>query len=319
MDSVLYELIHSVLVKSDGHRPETEWLRERSNRLARTQGVRSREELDRLIFERMYNRSPTGSETVKIRYWRTGQHLPLNRQTALDFARALELEASETAYFIKACMEKSDRMFDVVPEPEEDVYPLYRRRRQIMEVMLMEYIDQIPPTRMIQLDIPYKNLAAYARHIYCLDAMCATALSADSRRPDVMESHLSSNSYESEFLRMQKLLGEIPRRTILRHIILLGMPYLNLRIINERLEGLGYLPLTPGHTSPQGASVDDLVMRLLEYYEIACAGKDPLDCRHWLLEQLSSLDGYMLEHGLDEYRFMYFRVLSTIAGSGDRP
>lgn len=319
MDSVLYELIHSVLAKGDGHRPETDWLKERADRLAQALGVRSREELDRLIFERMYARAPVRSETVKIRYWRTGQHLPLNRQAALDFARALELDAGETVYFIKACMDKSDRVFNVPPEPGEEACPLYRRRRQIMEDMLREYIDQVPPTRMIQLDIPYKNLANYARHLYCLDAMCATALSAESRRLEVAESHLSSNNYESEFLRTQKLLGEIPRRTILRHIILLGMPYLNLHIMNERLEGLGYLPLTPGHTSPQGASVDDLVMGLLEYYEIACTGKDPLDCRRWLLERLSWLDRYVLEHGREEYRFMYFRVLSTIAGSGDGP
>ncbi len=313
VENKVIQLARSVIAKENGRRPETDWIQQRADRLAKKEGIKSRDELDRFLFEKMYGRAPEKMESVKIRYWRTGRHLPSSREAARDFAQALDLDMREADYFLKACLERCDRVFHKKPDPTDEAYPVYVRRRQLMEEMLSEYIAQIPPARMIQMNVPYKNLSAYARHLYCLDAMSATALSAESRMIEIAENHFSSSNYESEFLRTRNLLGEIPRRTMLRHILLLGLPYLNLRLINERLDQFGYLPLTRGHTSQRGAYLDDLVIGLIELYEDACKGCDPLTCRHWLLEQMAALDQYLLKHGKDEYRFMYFRVLSTMA------
>ena len=101
---------------------------------------------------------------------------------------------------------------------------------------------------------------------------------------------------------------------MLRQIFLLSLPYLNRRLMDERLSRLGYLPLTKGHTSQRGALVDDLVIGLLKLYEASCTGQDPLTCRHWMFEQLSILDQYFLDRKKEEYRFLYFRILSTMDG-----
>lgn len=101
---------------------------------------------------------------------------------------------------------------------------------------------------------------------------------------------------------------------MLRQIFLLGLPYMNRRLMDERLSRLGYLPLTEGHTSQKGALVDDLVIGLLKLYEDSCTGQDPLACRHWMFEQLSILDQYFLDRKKEEYRFLYFRILSTMDG-----
>ena len=318
MENKVIQLAQAIISREPRRRPETDWLQRKADRLAEQEAIQSRMETDCLIYEKMYARAPSKTEIVKIRYWRTGRHLPSDREETLAFAKALGLDRRETDYLLQACMEKSDRVFNAPPEEGDAAYPLYIKRRELMEKMISEYIAQIPPARMIQMDIPYKNLAAYVRHLYCIDALSATAHFAESQKSEIVGNHLSSNNYESEFLRTRKLLGEIPRRTMLRHIILLGSPYLNRRLVDERLRGLGYLPLTEGHTSQNGALVDDLVIGLLKLYEKCCAGKDPLTCRHWLFEQLSILDRWLLSEKKEEYRFMYFRVLSTMAGYGDK-
>ena len=314
----IIQLAQNIISRESKRRPETEWIQTQADRLAESEGIKSRMELDCLLYEKMYARVPKKTDAVKIRYWRTGHHLPSGREEALAFAKALQLNRQAETYLLQTCMEKSDVVFDTPPKTGDALYPLYGKRRQLMEEMLAEYIAQIPPARIIQMDIPYSNLPAYARHLYCIDALSATALFDDAHKAELAKNHLSSNNYESEFLRTRNLLGEIPRRTMLRQIILLGIPYLNRRLVDERLQELGYLSLTPGHTNQRGALVDDLVIELLALYEECCAGKDPLTCRHWLFEQLRILDQYLLANGKEDYRFMYFRTLSTMAGYGDK-
>lgn len=287
------------------------------DRLAETEGTKCREETDRLIYEKMYARAPKKTDATKIRFWRTGRHLPANREEALLFAKALRLNQQEINILLQVCMEKSDVVFDTPPGPEDARYQLYIRRTTLMESLISEYIAAVPPARIFQLNIPYDNLSMYARHLFCMDALNATALSEGVRQRELARRHLSSNNFESEFLRIRRLLGEIPRRTMLRMILLLGVPYLNRRLVDERLSRLGYLPLTEEHTSQRGALVDDLVIGFLKLYEKSCTEKDPLACRSWIFEQLSRLDRYLLDSGKEEYRPIYFRMLSTMAWYGE--
>lgn len=316
MEYKIISLAREIIAREPSRRPEAEWIQQRVNRLAEQEGIKSRAEADQLIYEKMYARAPKKSDTTKIRYWRTGYHLPTSRKEALVFAGVLQLDQKETLYFLQAYMEKSDLLFETPPAPTEPVYSRYRERTDLMEDMLSEYISSVSPARMFQLDIPYEELGAYIRHLYCIDALSATAFAESLGHQKIIGEHLTSSNYESEFLRIRKLLGEIPRRTILRHILLLGIPYLNRRLVDERLSGLGYLPLTEGHTSPRGALVDDLVIGLLELYEDACGGESPLTCRDWLLTQLSLLDRYLLDCKREEYRFLFFRILSSMADYG---
>jgi len=264
----------------------------------------------------MYARAPGKTDATKIRFWRTGRHLPANRGEALRFAGVLRLDAKETVYFLQACMDKSDVAFETPPGPGEAHYSVYRERTALLEDMLAEYIAAVLPARMFQMDIPFDSLPAYARHLFCVDALSASAFGENVCQEEIARQHISSSNFESEFLRIRKLLGEIPRRTMLRLIFLFGMPYLNRRLIDERLIALGYLPLTEGHTGTGGALVDDLLIGFLRLYGEACCGCDPIACRSWILEQLKNLDQYLAEHKKEEYRFMYFRALFTMAGYG---
>ena len=309
-------LAESVFAREPKHRPEAQGIQRQAERMAQNHGISSRGETDRLIFEKMYARVPAQKDTVKIRYWRTGRHLPAGREEALLFAGALGMGQSETQYFLQVCMEKSDTIFEEPLNPEDERFCLYKGRTDLMEGMIAEYIAQVPPSRIIQLNIPYERLAAYARHLYCMDAVRATALYGEGDGKRNLKTHFSSVNYESEFLRMRKLLGEIPRRTMLRHIFLLGMPYLNRRLLDERLGMLGYLPLTEGHTGTRGELLDDMLIGFLKLYERDCAGCDPLACRGWLLDRLCGLDRYLRDAGKDEYRFLYFRGLTSMMGEG---
>lgn len=314
MDHKVIELAREVILREPVRRPEAVWIQQRADRLAESEGIRSRAETDQLIYEKMYARAPKKTDTTKIRYWRTGHHLPSGRGEALAFAKVLQLDSDEKIYFLQACMEKSDLVFETVPGPDHPSFAQYEKRVSLMEDMISEYIAFVPQPRMFQLDIPYEKLGSYVRHLYCIDALSGTALAAGSHKKEIVGNHLSSANYESEFLRTRRLLGEIPRRTMLRQIFLLGIPYLNRRLMNERLKALGYLPLTEGHTNQKGALVDDLIIGLLKLYESACTGQDPLTCRHWMFEQLSILDQYLLDCKKEEYRFLYFRILSTMDG-----
>lgn len=316
MEYEIIKLAQEVISREPWRRPEADWIQQKVDDLAAAEGIESRAETDSLIYEKMYARAPKKTDVTKIRYWRTGHHLPASREEALRFAGALQMDERERLYFLQACMEKSDVVYEKIPD-EEAARKEYERRTALMETMISEYIAAVPAHRMFQLDISYENLAAHARHLYCIDALSATAFPENLLKKEVLEQHFCSNNYEAEFLRIRRFLGEIPRRTILRQTLLMGVPYLNRRLVDERLIGLGYLPLTEGHTSPRGALVDDLVIGFLKLYEETCGGEAPLVCRNWVLEQFQRLDRYLLDCRKEEYRIFYFRILSTMLGYGE--
>lgn len=316
MDNKLITLAEEIISKEPKRRPEAAWIQTKVDILAASEGIKSKAEMDQLIYEKMYAAAPGKTGTTKIRYWRTGHHLPGSREEALMFTKVLQMNQEETLYFLQACMEKSDVVFENPPEPGEEAYFEYRKRTELMETMISEYIASIPPARMLQLDIPYDSLPWYARHLYCIDALSASIFGESPGLKEMAEHHVTSSNYEAEFLRIKRLLGEIPRRAILRQILIMGNPYLNRRLVDERLKTFGYLPLTEGHTSPKGALVDDLVIKFLNFYEEVCTGFTPLACRSWFLEQIGILDRYLLECD-KEYRVLYFRSLSNMIGYGE--
>ncbi len=313
MEHDVIQLANQIIYKEPKRRPEADWVQQIVDRFAKAEGVSGRTETDQLIYKKMYGKAAKKTDTVKIRYWRTGHHLPSSREEAIRFSKVLQMSQSETIYFLQSYMEKSDLVFDILSNFEESSDYIYKQRRLLMETMISEYIAKIPISRIVQIGIPYEKLAIYTRHLYCLDALSATSIASSDCQKAIAKDHMSSGNYESEFLRICKLSGEFPRRTMLRHIFLLSIPYLNRRLLDERLNALGYLPLTEGHTNQHSALIDDLIIGFLDLYETFCSGKDPLTCRHWMFEQLSKLDQYLSDIGKDEYRFLNFRILSTMA------
>ena len=308
MEYQIEHIVDTIIAREPPQRPEIDWLQQKVSRLAEAEGLSGRLEADRLIFERMYARVPQKSEAMKLRYWRTGRHLPARRDEIQLYAQALDLTPEETLFFLQSCLAKSDRIFT----REHLTDPACLSRRGRMEEMIFEYVDQVPPARMLQLDIPYSRLGGHVRHLYCLDALSTISHPSREGRTKKIEDHGSSSPYESEFLRQRELFGEIPRQTMLRHIILFSMPCLNRRIVDDRLRELGYLPLTEGHTTVRGALLDDLLLEVLDLYQKTCFGRDPLACRRWLLDLFRHVDQYLTDLRRDSYQFLYFRMLSNL-------
>ena len=82
-------------------RPETLWLKTVYDRFRKESRLGRKSEADSLLYNRMYSRPPrTESEVLKIRYWRTGRHIPGNRSQCAAFGRALGLSEAEQTYLL---------------------------------------------------------------------------------------------------------------------------------------------------------------------------------------------------------------------------
>lgn len=299
--------------KSEGERPEVQWLKEKYARLSHMVGLPGKAHVDALIYERMYGSMPAReSDTLKIRYWRTGKHLPVNRDQCILFGQALELSDREMKYLIQNYYDKSDHIFDKERKGtwEES---LYNERFRYLRSLIEEYLSKFPPHCLLEMNIAPESVSAYLRHIYFQDALKCVSV-CDGLDMLQLSGHSLSVSYESELARSFKLEGEIPRKTMLRHLLLLGMPFISRQILNDGLMTLGYLPLTKGHTMTTGEYLDDLLLFFLSLYEECCRGWEPVECLEWLRSHLRALDGILIEMGTQNLRFMYFKALKEYSG-----
>lgn len=287
--------------------PETEsreiaWIRERFEDTARSQNLRRRGQLDRLVFERLYGRSPEKStEQLPIRYWRTGRHKPQSRELCLALGQALDLEKAEIPFLLQGYYDSVDRVF--APADRED--PVYRRRREYLARLEAQYLAMAHPLVLEQLRIPWEKAENYLRHYYVQDARQYV----EAKNKVDGACHLNSANYVNEFQHLRFLMGEIPRKTMLRHLFLLLAPFVSREALDQGLTTLGYLPLDACHESRFGERTDILVLKLLERYRQECVGKAPADCQSWLRRTCRIMDSFLQYHGHPELRFLYFKTL----------
>ena len=289
---------------SKEERPELAWLKGIYKRFQDNCGIWEKQAADCLTYEKMYSCAPARpSDTLKIRYWRTGRHVPVSRDQCLMLGKALEMNREEMEFLIKSYYDKNDQSF----EGRED-YPVYQKRKELLEDMVMEYLKKIHPGRRRQMRIAKRSLENNVRHLYYMEAM--KYVNIRPQQIDLyMDSHITSINYGSELNRSLRLEGEIPRKTMLRHFFIFGMPYVSKELMDERLEAFGYLPLREDHTMTDGGRLDWLVIRLLELYEDICRGQEPEKCSEWFQDACRMLDGYFEEEGQTNLRFMYFKAL----------
>ncbi len=300
----LAHLAEECIQMGRNERPELIWLKKCYDRFRKQCCLLGKHETDKLLFEKMYSRTPQKpSDTLKIRYWRTGRHTPVNREQCLMFGKALELKETELNFLIKNYYNRNDQVFE---ENSED--PVYLSRKKQMGRLVQEYLEKIHPGRRIQMRIPCSSLKNNIRHLYYMDAMKYISVHSQQIRLS-LNSHITSINYGTELGRSLRLIGEIPRKTMLRHLLILGMPYINRELIDERLEAFGYLPLCESHTQVDGEHLDWLLIRLLELYETACRGMEPEQCSKWFQDACRILDRYFVEQEKNNLRFMYFKAL----------
>lgn len=97
-------LVDNCLETEKKERPENQWIKMMYERFRKTSGGLGKAETDNCIYQKMYGKSPVkASDTLKIRYWRTGRHLPSTREQCMAFGHVLDLSEEEMLYLILEC------------------------------------------------------------------------------------------------------------------------------------------------------------------------------------------------------------------------
>ena len=145
------------------------------------------------------------------------------------------------------------------------------------------------------------------RHLYFTDAK--SYVNFQEAEQVVVGQHISSINYMSEFRRQMRLFGEIPRRTMIRHLLIFGMPFVSAGRLSGQLERFGYLGLDENHTQADGSRLDWLLLRVLELYEESSGGMSPERRGSWFREAYSILDSYLVSRQNTSLRIFYFKSL----------
>ena len=294
----ILQLARECVEMSEKVRPEVTWLSEVYDRYRKRNGIRKKADADILISQRMHG----VSAPLKVRYWRTGKHIPLNREQCQKLGMALELEKKEMEILFQRYYDRADRIWQDEPDAEDKVY---RERRERMEALQKEYLIKIDPDRFLHRSVTHGKQKENFRHLYYVDAGRYTLL---GDRSDYLE-RAASMSYHTELKRIMLLFGEILRKTMIRHMIILCAPNLSVERLNENLEAFGYQPLDETHTQIDGTYLDWLLIRILKIYADCCSGKNPEECILWLQKCFRILDQFFADQRMTGLRLMHFKTL----------
>ncbi len=289
-------------------RPELAWLKKQYGQFMRREGISSKSAADIRLYERIYNCTPQKeSDLLKIRYWRTGRHLPANYSQCRMLGQGLGLGEKELRYLMQGYFDSCDSVFST---ESDRLQADYQERRSQMELLVDRYLARIPQKRLELLNIPQDALRHNFRHLYYTDAL-QYVCPKYSRQKSYLTKHITSINYDSELNRNLMLLGVVPRRTMIRHLFILCMPDIRLDFINQMLSAFGYLPLQEAHTLRTGERLDLLLIRLLQWYEKAARHKSPKERRLWMQLRLQALDEVFARQNIRHLRFMLFKALET--------
>lgn len=298
------ELAEECLDLGKAERPEQQWMEQVYDRFRAENGNLGKAAADELLFRKMYAAEPVkGSDTLKIRYWRTGRHLPISREQCLMFGKALQLSEEEGRFLIQGYCDRCDRVFEAVTQEK-----LYLERTALLRNLSKEYLEKVHPARKRQLYHSGANLSQSLRHLYYTDAK-GYIRSGEGECTCQVGRHISSLNYMSEFGRQLKLLGEIPRKTMIRHLMIFANPFVNEEWLSRWLVQLGYLGLDENHTQADGSRLDWLLLGYLRLYRECCAGSNPAQCQSWLRHSSRILDEYLEKRKSTSLRLFYFKAL----------
>ncbi len=288
-------------------RPEVKWLQEKFGNIMERYRLNSRKETDIFVYGRMYGRHPEKTtDYLKIRYWRTGRYTPANRLTCRNLAQALELSEDEKRFLLQGYYDSCDTVYP--DSASAGTNKEYLTRYRYMDELIRAYLKRIPEDAMRKLRIDPDGRNHYFRHLYFTDAFHYISMQ-QPLNPEVFRKHITSTRYDSELRRQMKLEGEIPRRTMLRHLLLLNAPELSRAKISGQLAAFGYLPLDENHTLTGGEYLDRLVLSLLGLYEEIYVPEEPEAGLLWFQEACRTLDEYFAEKKCQKMRFMHFKAL----------
>lgn len=288
------------------------WIQKMFDRITVKYGLPGRMETDLFISRRLGGKA--GSAQLKVRYWRTRNHLPGSREQCIRLGKALELSDEEMVILLQRYYDSSDCEFrrDYAEQEQRwirsDQHPLYHSRQSFVNDTLERYMQKLSDKAHQAISSSRAPISNYARHLYCIDALnyihCPSPVSQERR-----SKHLTSSSFASEFSRTLRLLGNIPRKTMLRYLFLLYGAEISRSRLDEALTRLGYSTLDASHALSGGQRLDFLILALLERYERECAQADMIQRQQWLYIHCRALDKELQRMDQQSLRFLYFRGL----------
>lgn len=294
-------IIEKTIRLSSEERPELKEMTTIYKKFMRDNNIASKEDTDIFIYEKMYGILPNKkSEYIKIRFWRTGLHMPANREQANMFIKALGTDENTKKFLLMEYMDRCDRAFSKMQKDDN----LYRERMNLMNNMIDEYLMKIHPSFLLEQSINQKNVRKSLRHIYYMDCHSLVGNHQNNK-----SCRMDSISYGTELLKNINLIGEIPRKTMIRHIIVMCRPFISREIIDKYLIGFGYAPLKPEHTLISGERFDYMIINIMELYSRECTGLSYSDCMRWLNEAFLYIDEVLVQRKNNSLRPIYYKAL----------
>lgn len=147
-----------------------------------------------------------------------------------------------------------DRVFEAGTEEA-----VYRDRLGILEELRREYLDKVHPAMKRQLYHAGAKMEHSLRHLYYTDARNYIHFRQEGTAFQVGR-HISSINYMSEFGWQMKLLGEISRKTMIRHLLIFSIPFVNKERLSRWLRKLGYLGLDENHTQADAGRLESCLL-----------------------------------------------------------
>ncbi len=303
-DHIYKTVERSCSISSQPVRREAVWVRECYERFRAGEKLPDKASADRELYRRCFGSEPeSDSAVLRIRYWRSGYHYPRNREICELFGRALGLTKEDQRYLMTAWFDRADRIFSGKEKKE----PVFMERRALLDRLKQEFIQKIRPEELSVLCAPGTAPESNLRYIYC---HCARRYLGNDSRGKVSSdtAHIDTLSYDSQLTKELALKGEVSRINMLRHLLILGMPFVSRSLVGDWLEQLGYLPLDEAHTTTGGDAVDALILGLLEEFEKKCSGKDPVYCTLWFQKAAGIMDDLLEKAGrtsANPFRFKF--------------
>lgn len=270
----------------------------------RRHGLASTQLLDGEIFFRMFQKEPKAHEIQRVRFWRLSRHLPMSRKEAVRLGEALELSGQALDCFLTQGL-VSQRLTPV------------QNREEILDALFVQYLSRISVIRLEKMQILPGTQRKHVRHIFYADAIDCLDVE-DAYRRHYYSEHLYSRNFTAEFQKYRKPGTVISRENMIRLLMLLLMPDLDVSVMNRFLIRFGYAPLQPERYVD--GFVDFAVCQMLAFCEKGRSGnseKDKEEMKRKLrlydravkeryLFVSSGSEGHALKRNLNKLRFMKF-------------
>ena len=307
LERKIAEIIADIRENKVQVRPERLWLLDKYERFKQELELRKGQSLtknqtDERLYKELYHAAPLKySQITKIRYWRSGTHFPGNYEEALGFVRALGLDEEEIRYFFQVYLEQN-----YFADEKK-----HKAAVQLLDSLKTEFQQKIHPSEILRYGVREKDLSRCFRMLYFEKAAGYVNLTSVTKEGRLNPQE--SASFGSELMRIQKMQGHFSRKTLIRHLIILGSPFVSVEQMNLWLECLGCAPLQEAHTTVDGYRMDLLVIRVLELYEKTARGLEPQEGKLLLRWILSEMDRTLRGQDMQELCFMYFKALGGCA------